>query len=202
MAKKKQLSQSDVHAFTLDEALRIPKAIIDNYASEPTPPIKVAKVFDVSPNTGSFKMQAGASVAYGLTEGGARASSIKLRPLAQRILKPTVEGDVRNARVEALLTPIVINKFLTRYNGSKLPSKEIALNVLADMGVPDNKQEGALELILKSARTLGLIFTTGGHEHVDLSNIPTPTGAELPSQTSPSSVSDPSEAFKPTPRNL
>src|SRR5579872_707283 len=88
-----RISQSDIPRHTLDEALRVPRAIIDNYAGAPTPPLKVAMAMAMSPNSSNFKMLCGAAIAYGLTTAGYNAAEIKIEPLAKRILRPTTEGD-------------------------------------------------------------------------------------------------------------
>ena len=128
-------------SFSLSKALRIPTAIADNYGKAPTKPLRVAQALEMSPTSGPFKMLCGASIAYGLTEGGYNASAIALTPLAKRIVAPTDEGDDAKAKREAALTPRVIREFLTKYNNSRLPTEQIALNVLEEMNVPPWKSE-------------------------------------------------------------
>src|SRR5215469_11230374 len=82
------LSQSDVPWFSVDEALTVAEAIGNNYGGKPTKPLDIAKVLGVTPKGSRFKMLTGASIAYGLTEGGWNAAQIALTPLASKILKP------------------------------------------------------------------------------------------------------------------
>jgi len=170
-SSKKYLSQSDVPAYNLDDALRIARAIADNYALDDTPPLKVAKALDMAPNSSTFRMLTGASIAYGLTEGGAQADNITLLPLARRILRPTEEGDELAARREALLQPRVVGAFLRKYDGSPLPRPEIARNVVAEMGVPEDKTDEVLSSILQGAETVGFIVDIKGKQYVDLSGV-------------------------------
>jgi len=128
--KRTRVSQSDRPSSTIDEALRVPRAIIDNYASKPTRPLDVAAALDLQPTSGTFRALAGAAIAYGLTEGGPNAPLISVKQLARRILAPSAEGEDIQARREALLMPRVPREFLTKYNGNKLPRDEIAKNVL------------------------------------------------------------------------
>lgn len=181
---KKYLHQTDVPGRSLDEALLIPKAIADNYALSPTAPIKVAKAMDMAPKSTTFRMLCGASMAYGLTDGGAHAQEIKPLTIAKRILKPTAEGDDVSARREALLTPRVVGEFLRKYNGSPLPKDDIAQNVLVDMGVPEDKSSEALEMILSGARSVGFLTLIKGKEYVDL------TGEEVPEDAVPDEAAD------------
>src|SRR5207302_1650689 len=77
-----------------------------------------------------------------------------------------------SARREALMKPRVIKDFLGRYDGNKVPRKDIAKNVLEqDLGVPRDACERTLELILSEARTAGLIEDNKGTEYVNLKGV-------------------------------
>lgn len=171
--KRNYVRQSDVPAVTLEEALRIPFAIANEYGKQPASPLDVGKALDLLPNTGHFRSLAGAALAYGLTEGGAYADSIGLSDLGRRIVAPTLEGDDLAARQEALLRPRVVREFLERYDGSPLPSTAIGVNVLETMGVPPDRGDATFGLIVESAEGLGLITEVGGKKFVNLRGIQT-----------------------------
>ena len=76
------LKQTDVPGATLDEALRVPRAILENYAGDPTPPLMVAQALNVDPNGTQLKVLSGAAIAYGLLEGGAQAATMSMTELA------------------------------------------------------------------------------------------------------------------------
>lgn len=166
-----RLSQADVPGYSLEQALRIPRAIQDNYAGKPTTPLRVAAAMNVQPGSGPFRQLCGSAIAYELTEGSYSATEIKLTQLGRRITRPTVEGDDLVAKREALLKPRVINEFLTHYNGSPIPKDNIAQNVLSDMGVPDDRTSEVLALITESAEALGLITEINGKRYVDLEGV-------------------------------
>jgi hypothetical protein len=162
------VSQSDVPAYSLDEALRVAYAISNEYGKQPTRPVDVATALKMMPKTGPFRMITGAAVAYGITDGGAYADVIALTDLGKRIVSPTEEGDDVLARREALLRPRVVREFLQRYDGSQLPSEEIALNVLESLGVPRERTERTRDLIVGSADVLGLLNDINGRKVVNL----------------------------------
>jgi hypothetical protein len=58
-----QVSQSDVPSHSLEEALRVPMAIADNYAAKPARPMDVAAAMDLTPASSRFRMLAGAALA-------------------------------------------------------------------------------------------------------------------------------------------
>jgi predicted nucleotide-binding protein len=166
--KRNYVSQADVPNYSLDEALRIPNAIIENYASGPVTPIQLAQALGLTPTSSSFKMLCGASIAYGLTNGGYNAAEIKLEPIAKRILKPLEEGDDLIAKREAFLKPKVNMQFMTKYNGNMIPRADIAYNILSTFNVPGERVESVFSAILKEAKDLGLITDIKGKYFVDL----------------------------------
>jgi hypothetical protein len=173
------LSQSDVPLYSLEKALKIPQAIVDNYGKGPSKPLEVAKVLEVSPTDPRFKMQAGASIAYGLTDGGWNASQIALTPLALKVLKPKNEDEPTQAKREALLRPRVIREFLTKYNDAAIPRDDIAYNVLEDMGVPNDRTESVLKLIMEGAEAVGFITGIKGKKYANLKGIKPTPGPDL-----------------------
>ncbi|TKJ30440.1 MAG: hypothetical protein CEE40_05200 [Chloroflexi bacterium B3_Chlor] len=184
---RKYLSQSDVPRTSLDQALRIPKAIANNYAFDDTPPLKVAQAMNLEPSSSYFRILCGAAIAYGLTHGGASAKLIQVQPLATRILTPLEEGDDSRARREALLTPRIVGEFLRKYEGSPLPREHIAVNVLVDMGVPRDRAKDALSLILEGAESVGFLADIKGKRYVDLSAVEHPPEIEQPPGAAPPS---------------
>lgn len=169
--KRTYLSQTDVPGSSLENALRVPKAIAEHYAGGPVTPLQLAAALEMTPTSGPFRSHCGTSIAYGLTEGGYNAQQISLQPLGKRIVKPLEEGDDVIAKREAILKPRVVGEFLTKYSGSPLPRHDIALNVLQEMGVPGEKAEGVFSLIIDSAQTVGLLREIKGKQFVDLTGV-------------------------------
>ena len=184
---RQNLSQTDVPRHTLIEAMRIPRAIADQYGKQPATPVEVGQAIGILPTTGKFRSLAGAALAYGLTEGGAWADHIALTELGQRIVAPTIEGDDEVALREALLRPRVVREFLRKYDGSPLPTDKIGRNVLEAMGVPATRSEAALALIIESADAVGLLATINGRKLVNL------RGSHLQAVPSPSLGDDAEE---------
>ncbi|MEQ1933576.1 MAG: TIR domain-containing protein, partial [Fimbriimonadaceae bacterium] len=170
--KRSYLSQTDVPGSSLENALRVPRAISEHYAGDPVTPLQLAAALEMSPNAGPFRMLCGTSIAYGLTDGGSNAQQISLQSLGKRIVKPLEEGDDALAKREAILKPRVVGEFLTKYSGSPLPRHDIALNVLQEMGVPKDKAESVFSLIVDGAQTVGLLREIKGKQYVDLTGVP------------------------------
>jgi hypothetical protein len=193
------LSQSDVPVYSLEKALKIPKAITDNYGKGPTKPLDVAKALDVAPQNTDFKMLTGASIAYGLTEGGWNAAQIALTPLALKILKPKSEEEPLAAKREAVLKPRVVREFLTRYNDSPIPRDDIAQNVLEDLGVPRSRAADALKMIMEGAEAVGFITEIRQKKYVNLQGVDPPptTGEAIPDKDDPQPEPEPGDEKTP-----
>jgi predicted nucleotide-binding protein len=170
-AKRTYVSQADVPIFSLEDSLRVARALVDNYNCQPATPLQVASALDMTPTSGGFRNLCGSSIAYGLTSGGYNAQQILLEPIGRKILKPTTENEDLNARREAVLRPRVLGEFLRKYSGGSLPRQDIALNVLQDLGVPRDRSDAVHQLIIESARSVGFIREIKGKSFVDLSGV-------------------------------
>jgi hypothetical protein len=172
--KRSYLSQAEVPGCVLEDALRVPRAIAENYAAKPTSPLNVAAALEMQPSAGRFRLLSGAAIAYGVTSGGPNAPEITVTPLGMRIVRPTREGDDLLARREALLRPRVIGEFLQRYNGSALPRADIAVNVLLELGVPPDRVDEVLDFVVQGAESVGVLREIKDKKYVDLSGVPHP----------------------------
>jgi predicted nucleotide-binding protein len=166
---KRYLSQADVPTYTLDQALRIPKAIMDEHAGKPTRPLDVAHAMSVQPGSGSFRMLCGAAIAYGLTDGGYNADLIALTDLGRTVLSKEGQPEGLRARREATLRPRIIHEFLNKYDGSKMPREDVALKVLEGLGVPPDALDRANRLVSDAAKSAGFLKEINGVQYVDLS---------------------------------
>lgn len=183
-SRRSRVSQSDVPAYSLGQALCISQAIVENYASKPTAPLDVAAALKMSPASSQFRMLCGASIAYGLTAGGYNSPQIEVTALGRRIITPTVEGDDSIGRREAALRPRVLREFFSHYEGNKFPREEIAVNVLAGMGVPRDSAKRTLDLILETGKVVGFFREIKGSIYVSLGN----DGGHAPSQEAPADL--------------
>ncbi len=135
VAKRSKISQVDFPVYTLQESLTVAQALWDNFAGKGAAPHQVAQALNKSPASSDWRYITGASIAYGLTEGGSAAPQITLKDLGKRIVAPTQEGDDDAARAEAVLQPRISREFFEKYNRAKFPKDEIVKNVLVELGI-------------------------------------------------------------------
>ena len=165
-SRKTRVSQNSFPLFGIEEAVRIPKAIKDNYAGQATSPLLVAAACGISPTSSNWRYLTGAAVAYGLTEGGYNAQEISLTPLGERVVSPLVEGDDKKALAEAALVPTILAKLYNQYNGNKLPKQEILKNVLQREGVPVDRLDDAVKIFKDNANFVGFLRIISGNEFI------------------------------------
>lgn len=158
--KRPYISQADLPKHTLEETLRLAQSLCDDFAGIDAQPHQLAMSVDLSPTSSHWRDLCGASIGYGLTEGGHNAKAISLTDLGKRLIEPEKEGDDVTARVEAVMRPRICGSFFRRYNRAKFPSDKIAENVLVSLGVPKDRASSTVELIKHNGAAAGIIHQT------------------------------------------
>ena len=188
--KRVYLKQTDVPSMPISDALKVAYALRDNFGYKPTSPGLVAAALRMLPASSSFRMLTSASIAYGITEGAAKASLISLTKLGDRIVKPTKADDDIEAQKAAFLRPRLIREFLERYDMNQLPREDIGKNILVEMGVPSDKTDKVWDLIISGGNSLGLIEEFNGRFIVQLTKPESVTKQEItPIVDKPDSIS-------------
>ncbi|NRR05925.1 nucleotide-binding protein [Brevibacillus sp. RS1.1] len=166
--KRTIIPQKDLPWCGLEKALQVANVLWDQFAGKSAQPLQVALALELSPTSSNWKYLSGASVAYGLTEGGYNAKEIKLTPLGKSIVAPEDEGETESALLEAVVQPKYLSAFFEKYNNAKLPLKSIAENVLVGMGVPKEKASNTYELIIENGKFAGCFQETKVGTYINL----------------------------------
>jgi predicted nucleotide-binding protein len=190
------VSQEDIPAYDLDEALLVAKALIQEYGGHPSTPLDVAAAMDLTPTTGKFRMLCGSSIAYGLTTGGYNSAQISATPLAGQIVEPQEEGADLTAKREAVMKPRILREFLSKYSGSALPREDIGLNVLKNMGVPTDRTKQVWDMVLKTAEAVGFLQTIKERKYVNLGGVKPPEQSAAPEQPEDETPQTPAAQLK------
>lgn len=182
------MSQEDIPAYDLNEALLVAKALFQEYGGHASTPLDVAAAMDLTPTSAKFRMLCGASIAYGLTSGGYNAAHITPTELAKQIIEPQEEGADLSGKREAVMKPRILREFLSKYSGSPLPREDIGINVLKGMNVPADRTKQVWDMVIRSADSVGFLQTIKERKYVNLG------GIKPPEQPSTSSDQDESSA--------
>lgn len=175
--KRVYFKQADFPQSPLQQAQRIASALVDNFAGDSGSPPDVALSLGISPTSSGWSALTGASIAYGLTDGGINANVIKLTSLGKRLVAPEAEGEDIVARREAILKPRILREFFEKYRRAKLPNDTIAVNVLKSLGLPGDRADAAIEIIKANGSYAGIIrdTPTGPFVNLDSPGVPRPT---------------------------
>jgi hypothetical protein len=107
---------------SVERALRIPRAILENNAGKSCTPEQAAKLLGGSSEKGRFAVEIASATKYGLLERN--EGKIHLTELARRILRPTSTEDEIKAYREAVLKAPDISDVYKHYRGENLPDDE------------------------------------------------------------------------------
>lgn len=174
--KRVYFKQADFPQSSLQQAQRIASALIENFAGDSGSPPDVALSLGISPTSSAWPALAGASIAYGLTDGGINASLIKLTALGRRLVAPEAEDEDVVARREAIMKPRIMREFFDKYRRAKFPSDAIAINVVKSLGLPGDRAAAAIEIIKANGVYAGVIrdTPTGPFINLDSPGLPRP----------------------------
>jgi hypothetical protein len=175
--KRVYFKQADFPLVSLPQAQKVASALVDNFAGKEGSPPDIALAIGVSPTSSAWPNLAGSAAAYGLTEGGVNAASIKLTPLGRRLVAPEQEGEDLVARRAAILGPRICKQFFERYARAKFPNDVIGGNVLRSLGIPADRVKSALDILKANGRYAGIIreTPTGPFVNLDSPGVPAPT---------------------------
>jgi hypothetical protein len=190
------LPQEALPRRTLEQAVRIPQVLHSTYAGQGAALADIATTLGIGAQSPNTRYLAYAALAYGLvTRDG---DSFSLSETGRKIVAPTYENEDREGRIKALLTPSVLSKFYTDYNGHSIPAPAHFPNVLETrFGVPRDRVQEAIDLIVENARYAAILREGAGGEQprIDLSAAGISTAvraapAELPSGPPDDGASD------------
>ena len=115
---------------TIEKALRIPRAILDQNAGKECSKYDAAKFLGLNVN-GPFDVEISSALKYGFLE---RLNPNQLKPteLAKKIIRPQVSDDEVNGFRQAVLNAPVISDVYKHYRGENLPDLKFFHNALTD----------------------------------------------------------------------
>ena len=168
--------------YPLTAALRIAEAVKDlGGVRTPVKKSLLAKQLSALENSAAFAQQLASARAYGAIEGRGDSS---LTETAKKYFFPTAETDKSKALLEMFATPTAFRDLLKRFDGDKLPAREILGNILhRELGIPESWKDRVSALFSNSAQSIGVIDSQG-FIRFDANNAAN-SNAGLPTSTAP-----------------
>ena len=146
---------------TVEQALRIPRAIYQQNAGQPATAHEAAILAGRSGVTGELRTEISSAKKYGFLESGPGAQ-IVLTSRARRAIAPQSDQDRSSALREAVLAAPDISDVYNFYRGEFLPDSQFFKNALIDrFGIPADKIDDFIKIFMDSMDSAGLIDKGG-----------------------------------------
>jgi len=146
---------------SVDKALRIPKAILEENGGHASTPTQAAGYLGLSTAKGPFAVEIGSAKKYGFLDSPEQG---KIQPteLARRILRPKSQEDQLNAYRAAVLSAPDISDVYKHYRGENIPQDTFFKNTLADsFGIPEADFTDFKQVFLESLQAAKLVEEHG-----------------------------------------
>lgn len=167
----------------IEQALRIPRAILDQNAGKPCTPQEAAKFLGIKA-TGPFGVEVASASKYGFVD---RPEEGKIQPseLAKKILRPQDSRDELAGYREAVLQTPVLSDVYNHYRGENLPDDKFFANALTDkFKLPGDKVAEFREIFVNALEKAQLLAKHGDKIRVlDVTSEQPSTADAAPSPT-------------------
>jgi hypothetical protein len=142
-------------------ALRIPKAILEQNAGRACTPTEAAAFLGLGTAKGNFEVEISSSLKYGFLERP-QAGQIQPTALAKKILRPQAPSDVVEGFREAVLNAPDLSEVYQHYRGENLPDDQFLLNTVVETyKVPAESFPEFKQVLIESLESAELITRHG-----------------------------------------
>jgi Predicted nucleotide-binding protein containing TIR-like domain. len=178
--KRSPRVQSEFPKNTLEEALRVPRALYEANGGQPLPPTETAIALGMSPGSSDFRVILSSSIKYGLTHGSFNSDRITMDTLAQQIVEPKNSEEAHAALVEAALTPETFRQIYEYFRGKKLPEPTFFQNtVVREFNVPRGHAERCVAIFNANMEQVNLVRVATSGRWLSTEAVP-PSTADAP----------------------
>lgn len=146
---------------TIEKALRVPNAILEQNAGKACTAQDAAKFVGVATVNGPLGVEIASAKKYGLLDTP-EPGKIQTSALAKKILRPQTEGDVVSGHREAVLKAPSIGDVFLHFRGENLPDDKFLKNTLADQfKIPEDQFADFKEVFVGCLESAQLIEKRG-----------------------------------------
>jgi hypothetical protein len=172
-AAKAQRVTTDFPKKTLEEALRVPRAIEDANGGQPLPPTETAIALEISPGSSDLRELLSSSFKYGLTRGSYKNERVSLEELGAKIVRPTSSEEAGSALIAAALKPETFRSIYGYFRGKKLPEASFFQNtVVREFQIPREHAERCVAIFLANVEYVGLVRTASTGKWLSTDAVP------------------------------
>jgi hypothetical protein len=145
---------------SVERALRIPRAILEQNAGKPVAPEQAASLLGGSSAKGPFAVEIASGMKYGFLER--QEGKLQLTELARRILRPTAPDDDVKGYRQAILNAPEISDVYSHYRGENIPDETFFRNTLVDtFHIPESDLPDFKQILIESLDKAKLLEKRG-----------------------------------------
>lgn len=150
-------SKSKFPKHSIEKALRIPRAILEQNAGKACTDRESANFVGVKYNKGPYSYELGNAIKYGLLERPT-PTQVSLTETAKKILRPQKPEQVLEGFREAVLKPSDFSKVYSHYRGENLPDPQFLDNTLVDtFSIPKDRVGEFKEVFFENLKKAELL---------------------------------------------
>lgn len=158
--KKQSVASSPYPRHSIEKALRIPKAIIDQNAGRECSDRDSAKFVGVGYN-GPYAVELSSALKYGFLRRP-KPGHVEVTDLARQAIRPQKSGDEIEALREAILSAPSLSDVYRHYRGENLPDGQFFENALVDtFDIPSEKVGEFTDILISSLKSANLVEQHG-----------------------------------------
>jgi len=151
---------------SLEKALRIPKAILDQNAGKDCTDEESAAFLGIKYNTGPYATELSSSIKYGLLERP-EPGRVTVTPIAKKVLRPQNEQEELQGLREAAMKAPDISTVYSHYRGEYLPDDQFLDNALVDkFRIPKEKLSEFKSVFFETLNKAKLLEEHNGRKRV------------------------------------
>lgn len=142
---------------TVEDAIVIAKTLHDTYAGKSATTEELSQAAEL-PKTNATKYLFWAAQAYRIVSKDDGKQAYSLAETGRKIVSPNYPEEKLEGIRKAVLTPTVLSKFFSDYDGHPMPAAEFFPNVLKNkFNVPADRVPEAMSIIAKNGRFAGFL---------------------------------------------
>jgi hypothetical protein len=164
--ERKPISAEALPRRSLEQAIEYSRVLRQIFAGKAVTVGELAKAMSTTKTSDNFRYGLWSAVAYGVVtaeEGPNKSRRYSLAETGRKIVAENIPGEAQEAKIKAVLTPTILSKFFTDYNGNPIPpTDEHFANVLEDrFNVPRDRTKEAIEIIASNGKWAGILQAQG-----------------------------------------
>ncbi len=149
---------------SLEQVIRVAEILHTTYAGKSASWNEVSQALGIGANSPNTKYIIWGAQSYGIVNKEEN-NSISLAETGRKIVAPNYDGEDGEGRIKAILTPTMLSKFYSDYNGHQVPSPIHFPNVLESRyEVPRDRVAEVIEIIMANGSYAGIFEATSDGE--------------------------------------